>query len=176
MPKEYLPLKIDPFRFADNATRLHGFLSIEKMQRLSESLAADKGDVEVDIAFGVDEQGHRFLKGNLTTHLILQCQRCMESFDYEIIDDFLWGIVQTEEEASKLPNNYDPLVIKGVDFYIQDLIEDELIVSLPIVPMHEPEVCKVKLPLIAESDTLAGVEKDNPFKVIELLRTKHDKS
>lgn len=174
MPKEYLPLKVDPYRFADNATRLHGNLPIKDMERLSMSLAANKGEVAVDINFGIDEQGIRFLRGHLEAHLALQCQRCMESFNYEIISDLLLGIVQTEEDAKELPERYEPLVIKGVDLFIQDVVEDELIVSLPIVPMHELEDCKVTLPLVTESEAMT-MEKDNPFKVIELLRTKRDK-
>lgn len=171
MSNESLPQKIDPFRFADNATRLKGFFSIEKMSRLSESLEKNQSKVEVTILCDVDGQGNRFLKGHLYAQLDLKCQRCMQPFDYEIITDFLWGIVQTEEEADTLPKDYDPIVVKGAELFIQDLIEDELIISLPIVPMHSAEACKVKMPFVAESGFSEG-EKDNPFKVIELLRTK----
>jgi uncharacterized protein len=86
------------------------------------------------------------------------------------------GIVQTEEEAKNLPERYDPLIVKESDLFLQDVIEDEIIVSLPIVPMHTAKDCKVKLPLVTESETMSEVEKDNPFKVIELLRTKRDKN
>lgn len=175
MPKEYLPLKIDPFRFADNATRLHGNLAIKEMHRLCTSLASDEGNVEVDINFGTDELGKRFLRGHLTTQLVLQCARCLESFDYAITSDFLLGMVQTDEEADKLPESYDPLVIKGIDLFIQDVIEDELIISLPIVPMHEVAHCKVVLPLATQTGAVPALEKENPFKVIETLREKRDK-
>lgn len=176
MSKDNLPLKVDPFRFADNASRLQGAMPIKNMERLRASLASDQGDAEVNIRFGVDEQGIRFMQGRVETHLALQCQRCMESFDYEIINDFKLGIVQTEEEANELPTSYDPLIMTGEDLFLQDVIEDELIVSLPIVPMHESKDCKVKLPLIAGSDKTSEMEKDNPFKVIELLREKRDKN
>jgi len=175
MPKEYLPLKVDPFRFADNATRLHGSLLIKNMERLCPSLVADSGNAEIDIQFGVDGHGIRFLRGALTAHLALQCQRCMEAFDYEITSDFLLGIIQTEEEATDLSKTYDPLIVKGNDLFIQDVIEDELIISLPIVPMHALKDYKVMLPLAAESNTAADEEKENPFKVIKLLRAKRDK-
>lgn len=174
MTKEYLPLKVDPFRFADNATRLYGSLPVKNMTRLTSSLLSDEGEVQVNIDFGIDEQGLRYARGHLSTHLALQCQRCMESFNYEIIDDFLLGIVQTEEEAEELPERYDPLIATEPDLLIQDVVEDELIVSLPIVPMHSENDCKVHLPLQAESETASGIEKENPFKVIELLR-KRDK-
>ncbi len=171
MSKETLPLKVDPFRFADNGTCLQGRLPIKNMKRLMESLTFDQGEVDIDIQFGVDEQEIRYIRGHLKTQLILQCQRCMEPFKYEIIDDFLLGIVQTEEEADELPERYDPLVIKEMDLFIQDVIEDELIVSLPIVPMHPPKDCKVRLPLVAESTGIS--DKENPFKVIELLRKRN---
>ena len=174
MPNEYLPLKVDAVRFADNAMRLHGNLPVKNMERLCPSLASDRGSIEVSLNFGVDEQGIRFLRGHLEANLGLQCQRCMESLDYGIIGDFLLGIVGTEEEARDLPGRFDPLIIKGVDLLISDVIEDELIVSLPIVPMHELQDCKVTLPLIVESETVS-MKKENPFKVIELLRDKRDK-
>lgn len=175
MSKEYLPLKVDPYRFADNGMRLQGSLPIKNMQRLCASLASDSGDVEVNINFGIDEQGLRNLRGHLETNVVLQCQRCMESFNYAIIDDFMLGIVQSELEAEELPERYDPLVIKGVDLLVQDVIEDELIISLPIVPMHESQDCKIRLPLKVESEAIPEMEKENPFKVIEMLRSKRDK-
>jgi len=174
MLNENLPLSFDPFRFADNAMHLRGKLLLKNMERLRANLVSDEGEVEVDLEFGVDEQRFRFLKGHLKTHLTLQCQRCMERMKYEVISDFLLGIVPTDEKADKLPERFDPLVVKGPDFFIQDVIEDELIVSFPIVPMHDDEACSVRFPVVSESDS-KPVEKDNPFKVIELLRQKRDK-
>lgn len=174
MAKEYLPSKLDPFRFADHGTRVNGSLSIKNMLRLCPSLASDEGTVDIDAHFGVDEQGIRFLRGHMQTQVVLQCQRCLESFKYEIKSDLVLGMVQTEEAADKLPESYDPLVIKENELLIQDVVEDELIVSLPLVSMHEENDCKVVLPLIAESNGISP-EKESPFKVIELLRKNPDK-
>ncbi len=172
MHKENLPLKIDPFRFAENGLSLSGFLLIKDMPRLSSSLFSEEGKVNVDMIFGIDEQGIRYVKGHLATHLILQCQRCLESFKYEIIGDFLSGIVHTEKEAEMLPERYDPLVVTDGSLILGDMIEDELIVSLPIVPMHDAKQCKARLPF--ESNSKAE-ERENPFKVIESLRSKRNK-
>ncbi len=173
MSKDTIPTKVDPFRFADNGTRLQGTLPINEMTRLKSGLASDEGGVDINLLFGVDEEGIRFLRGHLKTDLIVQCQRCMETFKYGIIDDFMLGIVETEEQADELPERFDPVVVKDEELSILEVVEDELIVSLPIVPMHKSEDCKVKMPFKADSDDEA--ESDNPFKVIELLRTKKDK-
>jgi uncharacterized protein len=172
MPKESLPVKLDPFRFAENAIRVHGVLPINQLARLCTSLYATDGDIDVSLDFGIDEEKIRYLHGHIETTLMLQCQRCMGSFVFEVNGDFTSGIVNTEEEAEKLPPRYDPVMAKEGMLIVPDMIEDELIIGLPLVPMHDPKDCQVKLPLKAVSDS--EMEKDNPFKVIELLRSKRD--
>ncbi len=167
-----LPVQVDPFRFADNATRLQGTLFIKDMQRLGSSLYRDDGEARVHVEFGIDKQGIRFLRGQFTACLTLQCQRCLESFSYEIENSFLLGIVRTEEEAIQLSKRYDPLIVKEGILTLQDVFEDELIVNLPIVSMHRVNDCKIKLPLAIEADEQVESSKDNPFKVIEFLKVR----
>ncbi len=175
MHKDTIPTKIDPFRFAENAHDLRGSLLIKDMPRLCESLSSPEGVVTVDILFGIDEQKIKFAKGHLSTRLNLRCQRCLESFEYDIIGDFMSGIVQTDEEADQLPERYDPLIVKDNSLVISDMIEEELLVSLPIVPMHDLATCKVTLPFTPADEIITEAEKESPFKVIEKLRTKRDK-
>lgn len=177
MSKEYLPTKVDPFRFADQAIRLQGMLPIKDMQRFSESLYSNEGEVEVNVQFGVDEQKIRYMRGHYTTQLVLQCKRCMERYVQEVSGEILSGFAHTEEEADQLPDRYDPVVVSDGMLAIADVIEDELIIGLPIVPMHSANDCKVSLPLVLSSENseqVSDVSKDHPFKVIELLRSKHN--
>jgi uncharacterized protein len=174
MSEENLPPKVDPFRFAENAVRLHGKVLVKDMQRLCESLYQDTGEVGVEIEFGKNEQSIPFVRGQLTGALRLQCQRCMESFGYEITNTFWLAVVHTEEEAEMLPQGYDSIIANDDILILQDMVEDELIVNLPVVPMHDPKHCKVTLPLIIESEQTNPMEKENPFKVIEFLRAKRD--
>jgi uncharacterized protein len=173
MSKDYLPIHVNPGRLAENAVSLRGLFSIAKMDRLKTSLQMPEGDVEVQIHFGVDQQGLRYIKGQMHTSLTLQCQRCMEALEHEIIADFAYGMVSNEEKAKKLPSHYDPIIVEDQDLNLQDVIEEELIISLPIVPLHASEHCKVQLPLVAADPELIGAaEKENPFKVIESLKVK----
>ncbi len=166
-----LPLKVDPFRFADNALSLSGTLSTKDMPRLLSGLAPQEREVRVDMKFGVDEEGIRYVKGELKTSLMLECQRCLEPFNYEIISSFMLGIVHTEKEADRLPERYDPLLVPDLSLILSDMLEEELIISLPIVPMHPMDACKAKEPIEFHSkDAIA--KKENPFKVIESLRSK----
>lgn len=173
MSKDYLPTHVNPIRFADNETELHGTMSLSAMSRLGDSLLSNEGNVEVTIRFGLDDQGIRFLQGQLATQLNLQCQRCMESYLFEVNSRFLSGLVTNQKDVAALPANYDPLLVTDADLNVQDMVEEELILSLPIVPMHDENECKIKLPLAASNVTkLPIAEHESPFKVIESLKTK----
>lgn len=167
-----LPVQVDAFRFAESDARLQGTLLIKNMQRLVPNLYSDEGEVKVEMKFGVDKQGIRFMRGQYTANLMLPCQRCLESFAYEAQGNFLSGIARTEEETLLLPKGYDPLIAEEGMLTLQDIFEDELIVNLPIVPMHSENECKVKLPLTIETDEKVEESKANPFKVIEFLKVR----
>ena len=175
MSKEnQIPNRVDPFRFADQAISLEVVLPLKQMARLQSSVLDDNSDVLVKINFDVDEQGVRFVRGHYSTEVTLQCQRCMESLKHEITGDFLSGIVRNEVEADQLPQGYDPLIVKDGTIFISEIVEEELIISLPIVPMHPIDSCKVSMPYsVGES---LEPEKENPFKVIELLHSKKQNS
>lgn len=174
MSEKELPHKVDAYRFADNEIALQGTLKVRDMQRLAGYLADDTGNINVNITFGRDEQKIRFMRGEFEAHVTLQCQRCLEPFEYPILGRILLGMVESEEEVNHLPKGYDSVFIKEGMLIIPEVIEDELIVSLPLVPMHPLVDCKVKLPLEIGSEKREESEKENPFKVIELLRSKRN--
>ena len=169
MSEKFIPEHIDPFRYAEQSLKLDGAVKIADMHRLSSSLN-EVGDetVAVHLEFGVDEQGITFIKGDLKTNLTLQCQRCMEPFKYEIISNFLLGVVTTLDEANALPDHYEPALAKEGQLALRELIEDELILNMPIIPRHEPEDCHVTLP-VADAGWEEGKRK-NPFQVLESLK------
>lgn len=174
MSKKLIPEHIDPFRFAEQSLALEGVVQIADMQRLSAILHTNHEEVSANLKFGIDEQGITNLIGHLETEVILQCQRCLEPFKYGIISDFALGIVNTLDEANALPERYEPALAKDGSLALRDLIEDELILNLPIIPRHEPDECKVKLPL-ADAGWEEG-KRDNPFQVLKSLKDKRRKS
>lgn len=175
MSEKFIPEHVDPFRYAEQSLGVTGAVNIEEMQRLSANLAPVKGAfVKVSLQFGVDEQKISYLKGHLEAMLGLQCQRCMEPYNYEIMTDFVLGIVSTLDEANALPEQYEPVIAKEGSLALRELIEDEMILNLPIIPRHELEACNVKLPY-ADEAVEEGKGK-NPFHVLETLKQKKHQS
>ncbi len=174
MSEKFIPEHVDPFRYAEQSLGIAGTLNIKDMQRVSSAVMPVEGSVvTVSLQFGRDEQKMAYLKGHLETALTLQCQRCMEPYSYEIMSDFVLGIVSTLAETNTLPEQYEPVLVKDGMLALRELIEDEIILNLPIIPRHEPDDCKVVLPY-ADSEEDLGVKKgDSPFQVLASLKQKH---
>lgn len=169
MPTVYIPEHINPFRFAEQQVELQGAIRISDLQRLATSLSKPDGDVEVDIHFGVDDHGIVFFKGHLETKVWLQCQRCMELFKYQIVTDFVTGVANSEEKAESFPESYDTVIANDNLVAIRNVVEDELILSLPLVPKHEEGECEIHLPY---KDSGWDTDERNPFVVLKKSLTR----
>ena len=84
------------------------------------------------------------------------------------------AIIESQEEAELLPSEYEPLVIGHEPLYLQDLIEDELLLALPIVPMHPKDQCPAgeQEYQADEPDEQEEAAKDNPFAALADLKLK----
>jgi uncharacterized protein len=172
-----LPVAIDPLRFAETGRRLEGPLLLSGFDRLAPLLSDTTGEIQVDLEFGVDDMRVPFLSGHIQGHLRLTCQRCMEPMDYEVDNHFILGLVQSEYEADRLREDYEPLLVGDEPMVLADVIEDELILALPIVPSHELSTCPVTTHVNDSSTEDTMDEENNPFAVLnELKKGKTDKS
>lgn len=171
--EKFIPEYVEPYRLAEQNLRLDGLVKLVDMHRLNTSLmnTCENDTVTVSLQFGMDEQRLPYIKGHLKVVLGLQCQRCLERFNYEIMSDFALGIVKSLDEEKALPEQYEPAMVQDGQLALRELIEDELILNLPIIPRHEPEVCSVKLPHI-DSGWKQEDDKENPFKVLQSLKHK----
>lgn len=170
--EKFIPEYVDPYRLAEQNLHLDGLVKLVDMHRLKSSCLSvgEDENVSVNLHFGIDEQKLPYIKGHLKANLGLQCQRCLERLTYEIISDFALGIVKSLDEEKALPDQYEPAMVHEGQLALRELIEDELILNLPIIPRHEPEVCHVQLPH-ADAGWKES-ESENPFKVLQSLKHK----
>ena len=169
-----LPLQIDPFRLAETGRSFSGQLPLRHMHRLQPSLLSDDGEVRLELQFDIDEIGIKYLQGHIKAELKLECQRCLEAMKLSLDKDMLVAFVRSNHEAEQLPEEYDPFVVEQTPIALVDVIEDELILSLPQVPMHERQDCPAREILdsdkLAEEATDEPEQKDNPFGVLAKLK------
>lgn len=107
------------------------------------------------------------LKADATVHL--QCQRCLQQMQQALLIDRRFLFVHSEEEAERLDeSSEDDVMVLSPRLDLQELLEDELILALPLVPKHEG-TCPQPLPLAADQAE-AGSEAPHPFAALAALR------
>lgn len=166
-----IPAHIEPHKLIDRSIVLEGTVSASKMPRLSALLDAPAEDVQVKLSFSRDEQGVHAMHGHYQVDAALICQRCLEQVVVPLDSECDVGFVSSDEAARNLPRNYEPVILDDEKLDLHALIEDELLLALPAVPMHPTGTCQH--PPGYQPDTPEPeeeAEKPNPFSVLAKLK------
>ncbi|MFP5505343.1 MAG: YceD family protein [Gammaproteobacteria bacterium] len=148
-----------------------GELSLAGMHRLAEAVRdIDVPDLDIRLYAGRDAGGVLCLEGDITGHLHLTCQRCLDSVDHPVQIRFRLALVNSEAEAERLADGYEPWVLEDERLVIREVIEDELLLALPAFPLHaDTEPCAPPEYRHDEFETDAE-EKPNPFAALASLK------
>lgn len=155
------------------AQELKGSTPITAFSRLAEDLPeqTELTEVEWELRGYQKPHGPALVKLHLTANPQLQCQRCMKLFHFPVDTEAELEVVTSSKafdedvaDSGEIDNQaYDKILgNKPVD--VLELVEDELILSLPYIPKHEQCLDLVELP----EDTLE--KRPSPFAVLEKLK------
>lgn len=110
------------------------------------------------------------------TVLPMTCQRCLEPVDVPLAVDRWFRFVESEEAAAAQDEDaQEDVLALAADFDLRRLVEDELILALPLVPMHDQCPTAVTFTTADPQFDAAGADvADNPFSVLESLRRPKD--
>jgi len=179
------PQFIDFIRYCDARKSLEGSLSFKFCHRLAAQTENPKGEITFELNFGVDEFSNRFVNGRLETKLLLVCQRCMDKFEYPISVDLALAFVSSAYDEEKIKGMYESYFFEGdsqIDLHA--LIEDEIMLALPLIAKHEDSECSIPTEFRSESEpknapdkqsNVAGQTEDqmakaNPFDILKQLK------
>ncbi|ANB18296.1 Putative metal-binding protein [Dokdonella koreensis DS-123] len=163
-----LPESVDAWRMVQGQRAFQGRLPLSGLQRLSGSLADTVGDVVYDLEFGRDAFGIAFLRLHVDAGLPLICQRTLERFVQPVTIDQRLGLIGKEQDEAGLPEGYEPLLIADGQLAPADVIEDELILTLPVVPVSPGAPLEFTTGI--EEPAEAEEARENPFAVLARLR------
>ncbi len=157
-------MKIDLFEFARLNGEASGQLALTDMQRID---TPDRSGV-MSWKAAVGSSARRDLARldlDIDGAIELVCQRCLQSMKQEIAIRSHFLIAPNEEVAAALDDDdaYDAIV-GAADFNLDALIEDEVILALPIAPRHE--VCPD-----GERNVSRGDRKPSPFAALAALKS-----
>ncbi|MDF7666601.1 23S rRNA accumulation protein YceD [Orbaceae bacterium ESL0727] len=164
-----LPLTLDPIKTAQRKLDYVGYYPAQSATRVERL----KSDIECSLSFYFDEQKLCVISVDAEVTLEQICQRCFKPFITHIKVKNKFSPVKNDAQAEALPDYYEPVFINELgEVDILALVEDEIILSLPIAPVHDSKHCEV-----SEADLVFGEipvenEKPNPFAILASLKNK----
>jgi uncharacterized protein len=155
---------IDSVEFARSGRCLRGDVAVADMARLRESLGSHNEVLHYALTGAMSEKGRPQLVCEVDGVLNLVCQRCMEPFRFPLSTRSVLELASEGEVLPSVEEEDDAVDLIPADAAtdVLALIEDEVLLSLPIAPMHDGDACGVA------PSFRAG--KINPFEVLSTLK------
>ena len=167
----HLPDRLDLIATAEAGRQLQGSIAISDLERLVPALVSDAGELQVEMGLGKDPAGTRYLTGSIRGEVVLKCERCLGNMTLPLDLTYRLGLVSSDAEADVLPEWYEPLIVTAEPAHIADVIADEVLLALPIVPIHKDGLdCQE---FVKEYAPPVNEQRENPFAVLAELKLKH---
>jgi uncharacterized protein len=129
--------------------------SAAELPRLREAGGQDGSWIEAEFQFSLFD-GKPAVAGELHGTVVLTCQRCMQPAQIELDDTF--QVILVDAERADEPGGYEPVVANASRLDLAWLAEEQALLALPLVPMHEREDCGAE---VASSDIASTEERED---------------
>lgn len=156
---------INSLEFAQKSYEIRGTIAPRDLERLQDVLHSDRGMLEYRLQGAVSEAGKPGIELVVRGELDLVCQRCMGALKHTV-DTRVHLVVVPDESMMPMPDEEHD----DEDYLVADprqdvlmLVEDEILLGVPMAPLHEMAECGVTA---AE----ASEKKESPFKVLQGLK------
>lgn len=179
MKHEFAPRTLNVAAFAANNDSHTGEEPLARFERLIDETRGLGGETPVSYsvrgtvlqdAAGQDEP---WLHLAAQATLALVCQRCLSAVDVPVSFERDFRFVATEELATvEDEESEEDVLVLSKTFNLLELMEDELLMAMPPVPMHEECPQPVKLQALDADFVEPAAEKPNPFAVLQQLKRK----
>lgn len=177
--REFDPLRLDVQEFARAGASLQGQWPLESMPRLALTQHEEATTRGREARWSVrGEQVERtgapaqvWLHLEADAGVALQCQRCLRPVEEQLRVERSFRFVSGEAQAEALDADSEEDVLamtRGLN--LRELLEDELILALPLVPRHEACPVPLQAELEPEEPAPPAEERPNPFAVLAQLK------
>ena len=162
-----IPQRVRASAVVAQATRFHGELPVGSLPRLLAVLPHPEILLRVELQ-GASPRGQAQLKGRVTGELPMQCLRCDRAFEWALEVQLDLRLVTDEDEERRLLQDADPYWVQDDQLPLHELIEDEVLLGLPMLPRCP--ACETSVQQ-APPQVLGQVQKiqlkENPFAALK---------
>ncbi len=172
---EQLPIRFDPNTFAEHNTELHGLVAVKPMQRLQDNVISTDPMVTAKLRFSRGLFGYPLVMGMAQLNVTMRCERCLDGVDVALSSEINVLIKPSEDTLPENPETAE----ESQDFHefdgklltLSELIEEELLLVMPLVPKHEDiSLCNQDMIvwLASNESPEANAERaENPFAILK---------
>ena len=137
---------INPAHFARDGSCLTGSVSPAQLARVAEVLFDESGTVGYRIEGALTFKGEPELRVGLDIDLVLPCQRCLERMPIQLKVSRTLVLSRGLDELAAVEDEEDDIdaipLVSALD--VLDLIDQEVMLSLPIAPRHPDGECEAR--------------------------------
>lgn len=159
-----IPKQVQASTAVSQRQRFEGELTVKGLPRLAQVLPKDQGSLQVSLM--ADRiGGYPSLHGEVSGQLKLSCQRCEKEFGWTLDVTLGLRLVASDEEGRAVLESADPYQVEDDVLPLRDLVEDEVLLALPMLPRCE--TCENGVSATAEPLQTVVPRRDNPFAVLK---------
>jgi uncharacterized protein len=131
-------LEIGPL--ADGRADIDFAIPLKEFPRVLPLLAAPDGEARGRVDFS-REGRIPVAEVSVAAEVLLQCQRCLGPLKWAVNGSGRAALVATPAEAARVPETLETVLAPEHRISLRDLVEEELLLALPLVPRHEDNEC-----------------------------------
>jgi uncharacterized protein len=166
--------RFDGLKLVHERQTLAGVMPVAGLPRLVDGLLNSSGTLDYRLWGDADHQDRPLLKLRMCGAVQLQCQRCLEGFEYKI--DFETALRLVAPEALDIEYDDDPdepdCIAASAEMDLAALIEDEVLLALPPYPRHDEAAGTEHCNTDKVADYTAANAKILPFSLLQALKKK----
>lgn len=159
--------EVDVHQLAAQGALLEQRFQLSGFDRLRPSLAAvgEAGRREARARFRFRRQeGQSLASIEIEANLPLTCQRCLQLVDWPIAGSTQLAFGEAGGVAPAASERYEVFETHGGFVALSEVVEEELLLALPLVAMHAPGACEATAPQDERSEDAPAAERaQTPF-------------
>jgi uncharacterized protein len=128
--------QVSAVELAGRAAALERSLRLDELPRLSEAGALAGTRAQARLRFGSFE-GRPTVQMEVEGNLVLPCQRCLTPCDCRVAESAMLMIVA--DDATEVAGGFEPVIGDPERLSVTGLIEEQMLLGMPLVPMHADE-------------------------------------
>jgi len=161
---------IDPRDVAEHAGSWVGRVPVSAFERLAPLIGQPDADVEVELTFEPDGNGLVRVSGVVCVDAVLECQRCLEDVSQKIVADLDLRLTVSEKKLTELMPALDVMVIDAGRIPIVEIVEDDLIMSIPAMACATELDCPNAPRALSLGASVDEDDTTRPFAGLEALK------